>query len=907
MPTALPLPRRGWPAAIAAAALLIPTFASAPRAAAATLPDGFAETQVASGLDPTSIETLPDGRVLVCEKPGRLRVVKNNALLATPAFDISGHVDNFNERGLDGVTCDPAFASNHRIYVYYTSRTPATHNRVSTFVLNGDVAGAETVIFDCDNLSSAGNHNGGALHFGPDGKLYVATGNNANATNDQVLTNVLGKILRINADGSIPSDNPFVHQTTGRNQAIWALGLRNPFTAAFQPGTGRYYIDDVGESSWEEIDLGVAGANYGFTGGQTDGVRHDSRYRDPIFTYPHGSGDTKGNTITGGTFYNPAHAMFPAAYVGKYFFNDYTSGWIRYIDPQALPSDPTNAGAATVFARGIHNPIDVRAAPDGALWYLARGSNSNNTTASTGTLVRVVFTGSDAPTISAQPQSVTTGIGAQVSFTVSASGAAPLSFQWQRNGADIAGATTATYGFTTAFADNGARFRAVVRNGSGTATSGEAVLTVRNQTAPVATITAPVNFSLTSKGEVIAFAGRGHDPVDGDLPASRLSWTIVFHHQEHTHPFIGPVSGASGTFTIPTVGETDPVQWYRVYLTVTDSAGLTGTTFVDIYPRIASITSGGVYRLTAQCSGKCLDVPGSTRTPGTILQQYTDNGTAAQRWVIEELGDGYRLSSVASGLRLDVLNAGLTDGTRVDEATDNGSAAQRWMIVDRGDGTMKLIAKVSGMCLDVLHRGTANGVPINESPDNGTTAQQWKIDQIVPPAATIVSGATYKLTAQCSGKCLDVLHSGTADGVNVQQYTDNGTGAQRWRIDAVEGGWYTLTAQCSGKCLDVAGGSALSDANVQQATGDGTSAEHWRIDDMGGGYYRLTAQCSGCCLDVDGRGTADGVNVKQHTDNGTSAQRWLIQMVAPAAVGVRDGAAQPAGAAIEALEMPQRR
>ncbi len=277
----------------------------APAAGAATLPSGFAETQVASGLDPTAMEVLPDGRLLVCEKVGRLRVVKNDALLAAPVLDISGNVDNYNERGLDGVTCDPAFASNHRIYVYYTALTPAKHNRVSRFTMNGDVAAASRGL-RLDDLSSAGNHNGGALHFGPDGKLYVTVGNNANAANDQSLANVLGKVLRLNSDGSIPSDNPFIAETSGRNQAIWALGLRNPFTAAFQPGTGRYFINDVGESSWEEVDLGVAGANYGFTGGATDGVRHDSRYRDPVFTYAHGSGDTHGSAITGGTFYNPA-------------------------------------------------------------------------------------------------------------------------------------------------------------------------------------------------------------------------------------------------------------------------------------------------------------------------------------------------------------------------------------------------------------------------------------------------------------------------------------------------------------------------------------------------------------------------------------------------------------------------
>src|SRR5256885_5691095 len=96
--------------------------------------------------------------------------------------------------------------------------------------------------------SSATNHNGGAIHFGPDGKLYVAVGENANAANSQTLSNRLGKVLRINADGSIPNDNPFFNVATGLNRSIWALGLRNPFTFAFQPGTSRMFINDVGET-----------------------------------------------------------------------------------------------------------------------------------------------------------------------------------------------------------------------------------------------------------------------------------------------------------------------------------------------------------------------------------------------------------------------------------------------------------------------------------------------------------------------------------------------------------------------------------------------------------------------------------------------------------------------------------
>ena len=184
----------------------------------AVLPDGFAN------LDPTSMAFAPDGRLFLCEKPGRVRVIKNGALLPTPFVDVSANCDNGNERGLQGLCFDPAFASNHYVYLYYTAKTPMAHNRVVRFTAKGDVAsGDETAIIDLTYLSGAGNHNGGGMRFGKDGKLYVSTGENANGANAQNTGNLLGKLLRLNADGSIPTDNPNYATYTDSNRAIVAL------------------------------------------------------------------------------------------------------------------------------------------------------------------------------------------------------------------------------------------------------------------------------------------------------------------------------------------------------------------------------------------------------------------------------------------------------------------------------------------------------------------------------------------------------------------------------------------------------------------------------------------------------------------------------------------------------------
>ena len=335
---------------------------------AATLPAGFTETLVSNGLsNPTAMEFAPDGRLFVCQQGGQLRVIKNGALLSTPFLSLA--VDSSGERGLLGIAFDPNFSSNNFVYVYYTNGTASPrHNQVSRFTANGDVAvaGSELVILTLDNLSGAANHNGGAIHFGPDGKLYVAVGENANSSNSQTLNNRLGKLLRINSDGSIPTDNPFYNTATGLNRVIWSMGLRNPYTFAFQPNSGRMFINDVGESTWEEINDGIAGSNYGWP--TTEGPTTNPSFRSPIFAYGHTIDETSGCAITGGAFYNPATTQFPASYVGKYFFADFCSGWIRLLDP----ADNTAIG----FATGISSPVDLRVTADGSLYYLARGAGA---------------------------------------------------------------------------------------------------------------------------------------------------------------------------------------------------------------------------------------------------------------------------------------------------------------------------------------------------------------------------------------------------------------------------------------------------------------------------------------------------------------------------------------------------
>ena len=324
----------------------------------------------------TAFAQAPDGRLFVAQQGGALRVVKNGVLQAAPFHTFA--VDSAGERGLLGVAFHPGFASNGWVYVYYTTTANGTHNRVSRLVASGanpDVSdGSDTALVDLPNLSSATNHNGGALHFGLDGKLYVAVGDNASGGRAQDLADPFGKMLRFNDDGSIPTDNPFYSQQTGLARAVWAYGLRNPFTFAVQPGTGRIHINDVGQNTWEEVNVGAPGANYGWPGSEG----HDNvsgGLTGPLFAYRHSNTSPAGSgpggffvgfAIAGGAFY-PASGPFPATYRGNYFFADYVSRFIGRLDA-------ANNHAAYAFATLSGTPVDMLVGADGALYVLTRGS-----------------------------------------------------------------------------------------------------------------------------------------------------------------------------------------------------------------------------------------------------------------------------------------------------------------------------------------------------------------------------------------------------------------------------------------------------------------------------------------------------------------------------------------------------
>ncbi|WP_327328886.1 malectin domain-containing carbohydrate-binding protein [Halobellus limi] len=331
--------------------------------------DGTFQTeQMTSGLDqPVAMEVLPDDRMLILERGGDVLIAEEQgSSLSTSEYLSLSSVSTNGEQGLLGVTIDPDFQSNGYVYLYYTNENTDT-NQISRVVHQENGGGlqstadptTETKIWNSSIQGDATYHHGGGLDFGPDGKLYLSTGEQFTASRAQDLSSTGGKIIRINKDGSIPSDNPYVDDGDPNTRGdIWASGLRNPFRAEWDHQTDRFFVAEVGLDTAEDIHLGKKGANYGWP--DCEGECSDPAYDDPIYTYGH----DVGGSITGGDFYRGS--QFPSEYEGAYFYGDYVAGWIKYL---TFDSDGNVTGSYD-FKSDANNVVEIDQGPDGSLYYI---------------------------------------------------------------------------------------------------------------------------------------------------------------------------------------------------------------------------------------------------------------------------------------------------------------------------------------------------------------------------------------------------------------------------------------------------------------------------------------------------------------------------------------------------------
>ncbi len=278
------------------------------------------------------------GRLFIVEQAGTIRIVDQGQLVAEPFLDLSGEVDFGGEKGLLGLAFHPSYAANGRFFVNYTRldggdlKTVVAEYTRSATDANRAEPGSETVLLEFDQ--PFGNHNAGMLAFGKDGFLYISTGDGGSGGdpqgNGQNRSTLLGNILRIDVDRgdpySVPSDNPFVGEQGVRGE-IWAYGLRNPWRFSFDSGTGRLFAGDVGQSTWEEIDLVVKGGNYGWNVMEGNHCFSPSTGCDQTGLEPPITelDRTNARSITGGYVYRGKQRT---ELWGSYIFGDFSTGII---------------------------------------------------------------------------------------------------------------------------------------------------------------------------------------------------------------------------------------------------------------------------------------------------------------------------------------------------------------------------------------------------------------------------------------------------------------------------------------------------------------------------------------------------------------------------------------------------
>ncbi len=574
----------------------------------AQVPNGFVQRKVARNLNPTGLTFAPDGRLFVIGKDGDIREIINDILAPNPFIQLL-NVDTYNERGLLGLCFHPDFPRTPYFYVYYTVKG-ADHNRLSRFQVTGGAADpkSEKILINFDPLSSS-VHNGGALHFGPDRKLYVSLGDGSNSPMAQSLTSFLGKILRMNDDGSVPVDNPFVGKTTGSYQTIYALGFRNPFSVDINPVSGQMLVGDVGGDLYEEINDVKAGRNYGWPlieGPRTNQTAPDN-YTDPVHAYTHDADCS----IAGLTYYSPVRFRFPANYKDQAFFSDYCGGTIRSFNP-------VTGKVTGNLVTNIDRPIALVTSPDGYLYYVARGglgggSQADNTATSNGSVYKVSYFDSGIPYITTQSTGAFVAVGEAATLSVEAVGQKPMTYRWYRNGKLITGASQSQYTINNpSLADNGVLFSCVVTNALGTDTSNTMLLRVVQGQRPVARILQPLTNTTYQGGSTIVYAGEALNANQQPMANAKLTWWIDFHHEDHVHPALDPVTGpAAGTYKVARVGETSAEVWYRVHLRATDVSGLTAESWVDVKPLVSTVT------INSKPAGALITIDGQLRQTGT--------------------------------------------------------------------------------------------------------------------------------------------------------------------------------------------------------------------------------------------------------------------------------------------------
>ncbi|HUN10574.1 MAG TPA: PQQ-dependent sugar dehydrogenase [Aggregatilineales bacterium] len=636
--------------------------------AALIVPPGFRDVQVVGGLyNPRDFTFLPDGRILILERGkatsadarfGSIRVFKNGQLLPQYAWD--QEICHGGEQGLLGITPDPNFATNNYVYVFYTAYVNvAVSNdctgRISRLTMSGDVVVANSEKIVLQNILSPTNsiHNAGDLRFGPDGYLYLTTGNAGINDLGQFTNTLSGKVIRIRPDTSTRGystvGNPFhsaanarycgeVPDGPGPCREIWAYGFRNPFRMSVQPsmsgipGTGNIWLGDVGGGSMEEVNRILPGLDYGHPTCEGDCNPPDPNRTNPVYAYPHPP--NIGAAIIVGDFYvgspNPA-IEYPSQYLNNYFFADFVSAWVRrlaYVNGSwevQAPDFATRADPSTTI-------IGMITGPNGNLYYLNYSSLERSSD------IRMIEYGNSSnlrPIARVSAPNLNCAVNTQCSFDASASsdpnGDAIAEYRWRIRYAgsttDVLNTTTTSPTLNYAFlqAVNATVTLTVVDNQLPALESTPVSITVYpgNQLATgvidLNNLTEPGRTpSLTyHAGDRWSFAPITLNDPDGwgtTAPDSAITWSVVFHHNDHTHSFLPLITTRTGQFTIPTTYHEDYRLWYRVILFITDARGQVTRIEADVDPVVVNVNFNTVpFAVPITVDGLTFNPPNTTQ------------------------------------------------------------------------------------------------------------------------------------------------------------------------------------------------------------------------------------------------------------------------------------------------------
>jgi len=288
---------------------------------------------------PWAIDIAEDGRLFFTERPGRIRVIENGTLLQDPVAFIN--VEQNGESGLLGLALHPDFTENHLLYIYYTySNGSAVFNKVVMLTeMNNQITKSQVII---DEIPAADRNDGGRIRFGPDGKLYVATGDARQQEFAQNGGSLAGKVLRLNPDGTIPEDNPF------EGSPVYSYGHRNIQGLAWRPATGDLYASEHGQEGNDEINLIRPGANYGWPIEACD----VERFEKPVVCF------------------NPAIAPAGMAFAASDRLGYQDDILLATLKAQHLRQVELESGVETNVLTGFGRIRDVIEAPDGSLYLL---------------------------------------------------------------------------------------------------------------------------------------------------------------------------------------------------------------------------------------------------------------------------------------------------------------------------------------------------------------------------------------------------------------------------------------------------------------------------------------------------------------------------------------------------------